>query len=285
MKGIYPFLFLALALLPAAAPAVDGEVAEMFRQANEAYGKGQSLAGGKRQPDAMQKLGEAARLYEEILASGFVSWPILYNLGNAHYRRGRIGKAIVNYRRAERLAPREPAVQANLRQARQQIRDRELSSDLPSFFQSLVFCYYRLNLNEAMVFALSLYFAFCLGEVIYIFTKHRYAKYATIVFLALTVLSTVSVLLKFRNEYYRPQGVVIAPECPVRVGPGKEQHVLFTAHEGADVIVEEERPGSSLEKRWLKVKVLIETEERTEKETRRLYGPVGYVQSSNVELL
>ncbi|MEW6360053.1 MAG: tetratricopeptide repeat protein [Planctomycetota bacterium] len=274
-----------MALILTVTPLLADDAQEIFNKANEAYAKGQSLAGEQRQAEAMERFGEAARLYEEILASDFVSWPVLYNLGNAHYRQGRIGKAIVNYRRSERLAPRNPAVKANLQQAKQQIRDRELSSDLPSFFRSLLFCYYGLNINEATTLALSLYLIFCLCELGYIFTKHRRAKHATSVFLVLTIVSTTSLLLKFRSENHRPPGVVIAPECPVRVGPGEEQHVLFTAHEGADILVMEERPSDTPEKRWLKVRVLIETEERTENETRRVYGPEGYIQSPDIELL
>ncbi|HEY6000466.1 MAG TPA: hypothetical protein VI078_14350, partial [bacterium] len=75
------------------------------REAARAYGEGRP--------------GEAARLYEELIGGGHASVEIFYNLGNAYLRDGRPGPAVLNYRKAWRLAPRDPDVDANLRAALQ----------------------------------------------------------------------------------------------------------------------------------------------------------------------
>ncbi len=70
--------------------------------------------------DAAQKpeeYREAAKAFESILADGFRSGPVYYNLGNAYYRAGEYGRAILNYRKAVPYLPRDPYLKANLKQA------------------------------------------------------------------------------------------------------------------------------------------------------------------------
>lgn len=59
----------------------------------------------------------SARELESIVADGIHSGAVYYNLGNAWYRAGEYGRAILNYRRATPYRPRDPYLQANLQQA------------------------------------------------------------------------------------------------------------------------------------------------------------------------
>ena len=52
--------------------------------------------------------------WENVLRQGAVSGPLLFNLGNAYYRSGQIGKSILYYERARRLMPRDRDVSVNL---------------------------------------------------------------------------------------------------------------------------------------------------------------------------
>ncbi len=60
------------------------------------------------------RLDDSIAGWKTLLAAGQDSVPILYNLGNTYYRAGQTGKAILLYRRAEQLAPRDPDIRANL---------------------------------------------------------------------------------------------------------------------------------------------------------------------------
>ncbi len=81
-----------------------GEVKAAFEAANRLYEE--------------QRYGEAAAAYERLVAGGKVSSSILFNWGNAFYKSGQVGRAIVRYRRAAELAPRDPDIAANLQFAR-----------------------------------------------------------------------------------------------------------------------------------------------------------------------
>jgi tetratricopeptide (TPR) repeat protein len=60
---------------------------------------------------------ESAQLLEGIVADGFRNGAVYYNLGNAYYRAGEYGRAILNYRKAMPYLPNYPYLAANLEQA------------------------------------------------------------------------------------------------------------------------------------------------------------------------
>jgi tetratricopeptide (TPR) repeat protein len=61
---------------------------------------------------------KAAEAYQQLVDQGYSDAALFYNLGNAYFKQGDIGRAILNYRRAERLHPRDPDTRANLELAR-----------------------------------------------------------------------------------------------------------------------------------------------------------------------
>ena len=69
---------------------------------------------------------EAAAAYQQLVDTGHWNANLFYNLGNAHYRLGNFGQAILNYERALALEPRHPEADANLRLARDEARALEL---------------------------------------------------------------------------------------------------------------------------------------------------------------
>ena len=87
-----------LALLAAAETRAD------FDQANAAF--------------AQQRYAEAASGYEGLIRERGYSVPVLFNLANAYYHDGQLGRAILNYERAQLLAPDAADVAHNLSVAR-----------------------------------------------------------------------------------------------------------------------------------------------------------------------
>ncbi|MBU4459298.1 MAG: tetratricopeptide repeat protein [Verrucomicrobia bacterium] len=60
------------------------------------------------------RFAEAADAFETALAAGGEDAALRFNLGNTRFRAGDIGRAVLEYRRAWRLAPRDPDIAANL---------------------------------------------------------------------------------------------------------------------------------------------------------------------------
>ena len=70
------------------------------------------------------KYQEAAKAYEQIVANGYESAALYYNLGNAWYKAGNMPAAILNLERAKRLAPGDEDIRHNLQLANLKIIDR-----------------------------------------------------------------------------------------------------------------------------------------------------------------
>ena len=60
------------------------------------------------------EFAEAAQQYEALIGLGYRDTAVYYNLGNAYLEDGDLGRAVLNYLRAEELSPRDPDVIANL---------------------------------------------------------------------------------------------------------------------------------------------------------------------------
>ena len=93
-------IFMATTLLASAQPN------ELFQKAGRAYDSG-DFAG-------------AATAYTTLIQQGYATPQAWFNLGNAEFRLGHGGAAVLDYRRAWHLAPRDADVAANLQFALEQ---------------------------------------------------------------------------------------------------------------------------------------------------------------------
>jgi len=101
MKRLIFLTFMALVFLGNLSETLFAETPqEMFFKANKSYSNGDYAS--------------AAHHYEEILATGLRGGNLYYNLGNAYFKLGRKGKAIVNYLRAQQEMPQDGDVFTNL---------------------------------------------------------------------------------------------------------------------------------------------------------------------------
>ena len=109
-------ILLSIILLPLCVDAKD--VDQWFAEGNEMYHLG--------------NYDTAAACYQKVLASNYTSAELYYNLGNAYYRTGQMGMAILNYERALRLKPTMKDAQENLALAEVHTVDR--IATLPQLF-------------------------------------------------------------------------------------------------------------------------------------------------------
>lgn len=88
---------------------------ESFARANEEFAAG--------------RYREAANLYQQLIDSGTTSATLFYNLGNAWFRAGEPGRAILNYERALALQPHHPEAKTNLALVREKARGLQLKQN------------------------------------------------------------------------------------------------------------------------------------------------------------
>ena len=191
------------------------------------------------------KFVEAAQLYQQLADGGYGDIALFYNLGNAYYKSGDVGRAIVNYLRAGRLDPRDSDIQENLRIARDETvdlvgRDRESalagSIDLPEL---------RLTLNELALAALGLWIVLALMLLVLLlargFSFRRWIGYASILVALLWLLGTASLGSRLYSEAADRSVVVVVESVEVVGGPGERYEAQFTLHSGAEASLIETR--------------------------------------------
>ena len=77
---------------------------------------------------AENKFVEAANAYESITTNSTVSPALYFNLGNARFKAGQLGRAIAAYHSTSALTPRDPDLLANMRFARNQVQGPTLKT-------------------------------------------------------------------------------------------------------------------------------------------------------------
>jgi tetratricopeptide (TPR) repeat protein len=211
-------MMLAPTRLPAL-PASAVNTAAQFDAANRLYEQG--------------KFAEAAAAYEAIRRDGVASAALFFNLGNALFKAARIGQALVAYRHAEQLSPRDPDVQANLRFTRNQVQG-------PTYNPSRLEQWLRkLSLNEwTVLVAVALWLAFVSLAIAQLHPKSASAlrKLAATAAVAAVVLGSC-LGLALRNYLGTKSAIVTAHEVSVRNGPFGESPSAFTVHDGAELLV------------------------------------------------
>lgn len=187
--------------------------------------------------------GEAAAAYEALLATGVEDGRVHYNLGNAYYKAGDLGRAILNYRRAERLLPRDGDVAANLKLARSQTRDQIEAADEGALIDLIRDLSGWLTLDEAALALLVLWLGLG-GLMVWAIlrpARRRLTAYLAVPLATLLALGLVIVGGRLYDERAHPPGVVLADQVDVHSGPGSDYLVEFTLHAGAEVRVVERR--------------------------------------------
>lgn len=184
----------------------------------------------------------AIRMYKSILAQGWESGVLYYNLGNACFKAGDLGHAVLYYMRAKRLAPSDEDVTHNLKFAKQFSRVRMEGvklNPIHTLFASMV-APYRLEhlawLSSAF-FILSLLLMMLRYGFGFNNTLLRLAGIAGIVLLIVSVGLTS---FKYREDYLTERGVIIEEECPVYTGASERSEVDFQAAAGLVVEIMEE---------------------------------------------
>ena len=175
---------------------------------------------------------KAIEVYENILSSGQRNAELYYNLGNAYYKTGKIGKAVLNYERAERLAPSDQAIKNNLIFLRKSLQEPE-----PALFDSvLAWAAGLVSINAAAILS-SLFFAiFVFGAIFFLFTKSSTAGFITLAPLALLLVFGTIFVLQYRDQELTKWAVVISSR-DARNGPGAENSVAFSLPEGKKLMV------------------------------------------------
>jgi tetratricopeptide (TPR) repeat protein len=218
------------------------------------------LLAGSLSATAVEKMGMANQLYEagqidlavqayeQLVIQGVVDSTLFYNLGNAYFKQGDPGRAVLNYRRAQELSPRDPDIKANLALARAQAVDEfEPAGEAGLLGRLGQTVRGWLTLNELAMAVLAGWILFVFLLILFISARagsawRRGLRYALTVVAVVLVVGVLSLGSALYLEQNRAEGVVVAAKVDVTSGPGAQYVTEFTLHSGAEVDLIEVRP-------------------------------------------
>jgi tetratricopeptide (TPR) repeat protein len=189
------------------------------------------------------RYADAARTYEEVRAAGVESANLYYNLGNAYFRAGDVGRAVLNYERARRLAPSDPDVLANLAFARSRGAEAEPRFLLSRILFPLVD---RVSTDRLFLGAVIGWTALCvLLAVARLVPRARVgAGRGAILAAIVTAVFLTSGLARLVTVEWPPEAVVVSDRvATIRFEPSSSGAAHFEAKPGATLRLVTEREG------------------------------------------
>lgn len=207
----------AIVMLVVACANAAAQDADAFGKANEEYNAG--------------RFREAIELYETALKSGQTTAALFYNLGNAHFRAGDLGRAILNYERALALEPQHPEANANLRLARDKARALDLQAN---WWDRLTA---RASAKHYAIAAAASFWIAAFSLTALLLARRRSAKLIGTFVLALLVLAaTVGALYALETgKKGRAVAVVVAPNIQARLATADSAGTVLVLPPGTKI--------------------------------------------------
>jgi len=190
-------------------------------------------------PSADERFLDSAQQFELLVHAGVASSALHYNLGNAYLQGDRVGPAIVNYRKAQRLAPGDSRIASNLEFARSRVRSRIPDSGSRAVLNTLMNVVGVVSPTWRLAGAMMLWmlaWLFLCVRIMRVMTVPK-AMVATVGAIALVL--GASVALPAWQMHAQQAGVVTADDVVIRLGGGDGYDPLFAEpiHEGVEFTV------------------------------------------------
>ena len=237
----------ALSVLLAAAPALalsQQEAKRLFQEANELFREANELS--LRDPNAAVELYQRAALrYERLVRDGGIrNGKLFYNLGNAYFKAQDIGRAILNYRRAERYIPGDPNLEQNLAYVRSRLQDRFEAEQRTQVLRTLLFFHYDFPPGLRLAL-LAVFSGLFWGLAAVRLFRREWAPGWALAALAAAGLLMLGSLAAEATAAEPVEGVILSPQVVARKGDGESYEPSFTEplHAGTEFRLIEERNG------------------------------------------
>ena len=213
--------------------ASSHELSQIFQAGNQFYSQG--------------NFKSAIEEYEKIVKVPIVNETVYYNLANSYFKDNQVGKSILFYEKAVKLAPSDRDIAENLRLARVRIADK-VETPQEGFLSrqaGRVFKFFPLDLETLLV--VIMFVGANTGFTLFVLGRSpslsRLALYASIALFALSLLLGVSNVFRIYQTANTREAVILEEKADILSGPANDNPTLFSVHEGLKVRIENELQG------------------------------------------
>ncbi len=217
---------LALFLFFSASLSFGGDLSEtealnLFHQANELFHRADETA--PHDPEMAKSLyRQAAMRYEKIVhQAGIRNGRLYYNIANAYFRMEDIGRAILNYRRAQQYIPDDENLRQNLSYALTKRLDKIDEQPRIRVFKTLFFWHYDLSTGDRILLFGLFFVSIWVLAVICRWVRRPSLRWMIAVMAMLAALTGGSLAAESIALYRVQPGVILEPSVIARKGDGK----------------------------------------------------------------
>jgi len=199
-------------------------VSPVFAQSDAEFAKAN-------QDYAQNNFKEAISGYETLVRSGQWSANVFYNLGNAYFRAGDFGRAILDYERALALERHHPEAKANLQIARDEARALELQQSwLERYLQFASINQYVITATVAFWLVL-----FCVAG--FIFVRRRSAAIIALLIFSLLVfgIAILAIYELDQGSKGRALAVVTGKDVQARIATADTANSVLALPPGSEI--------------------------------------------------
>ncbi|GBD95331.1 MAG TPA: tetratricopeptide repeat protein [Nitrospirae bacterium] len=205
---------------------------------------------------------EAVEEYGRLLEQGYESANLYYNLGNSYFKKGELGRAILNYERAKKLMPRDSDLASNYEYARSLI-EGNITNISGQWFKRIFDKFDIFTINGLTIFLSALFASAVFFIITGLFTQAARRRCRIALPILIIVFTLSAFLLYNRISVSGKEAVIISENAAVRFEPLDNATTYFRLHEGMKVFILESKKG------WRKVE--------------RFDGKAGWIREKEVE--
>lgn len=224
-------LWVSVTILAASVNAASDKSIRLWVQANQAFEQGEYR--------------QSIESYEQLLSQGLRNGHVYYNLGNAWFREGELGRAIGYYLTARQYQPRFEDLLGNLSYAQGKTVDK-LEAGERHWKQDLRDFTHRFTLKEWGVLSAFSWLVLWVVLAAWYYWRREVLGWVLTLSIALSLFSLAGVGCWWLAE--EPQGVILTETGKVYSAPNQQAVTLFELHEGTTIVVEQ------IHGDWLKIR-------------------------------
>lgn len=196
----------------------------------------------------------AMECYKKILSSepSISDATLFYNIANTYYRQGELGRAILNYERAVRIAPQNKETRHSLKVANNQVvKSIDYSTPYLQSIRDNIFQVFPVQLFIILSFLLA---TLCLaGGAFFLLAPQRLHRqigfYTALVSLCLFITAQ-TLLYTIYKQYKDPyEAIVLEGKVAVKTSPNEESPLLNTLYEGTKINIVD----TSSDQKWIAI--------------------------------
>ena len=176
----------------------------------------------------------ATQIYERLRVQAPHSAVVFYNLANAYAQNEEVGPAVLYYRRALLLAPRDRDIISNLEHIERQLAYQP-SPDIDNWIAVMLGgLRERVTINELAVINAALYWLAIGMAIWFLHNRRRLLSFLLAISLLLCCISTMFSYSKWQRDYAGDRAIVLS-DGQMYSGPGEHFEPLMRLGAGTEV--------------------------------------------------